>query len=94
MTVAHLTQNLEVAYELTEVRSGVHGKKPMYRTGEAPVGTPDAIKEETIRILDLAFGDDGQRKRANMEKLRDAVAHAWTEEGSSAQALGRFLDSL
>ena len=94
MNSAHLTQTLDVAYELTEVRSGPHGKKPLYRTGKAPVGTPEAIKEETIRILELAFGDDGRKKRVNMEKLRDAVTHAWTAEGTSSQELDRFLSTI
>ena len=94
INTAHLTQNLDVAYELTEVRSGVHAKKPLYRTGKTPTGTPESIKAELYHILDLAFGEDGKKKRANMEKLRDAVAHAWTEEGKSSQTLSQFLSSL
>lgn len=93
LNAVHLTDNLKIAYELLEVRSG-HGLKPICRTGVAPRGTADAIQEETNHILDQAFGEDGRGKRVNVEKLKELLSHVWTEQGSSQLALKRFLDTL
>lgn len=89
----HLTDNLDIAYELLEVRNG-HGLKPIYRTGITPSGTLDAVRTETNRVLDQAFGDDGKKKRANVEKLRDSLSQVWTEQGSAQVALERLLDAV
>lgn len=89
----HLTHNLHVAYELMEVRTG-HGLKLLHRSGQAPNGTVDAVKEEATNILSKAFGPDGNEKRANVLKLRGKINAAWEESGSSRQELEAFLDSL
>ena len=90
---AHLV-NIDVAYELFEIRDGESGLKPIYRTGKAPEGTVEALRREASEVLEKAFGDDGARKRAKMEQLKSAVMQAWTESGASKVALESFLDSL
>ena len=89
----HLTENLDVAYELLEVRTG-EGLKPLYRTGQAPAGTLDAVRAETITVLENAFGEDGARKRANIQKLKEASLGLWDEGGASRLAAEQLLDSL
>ncbi|RDX50090.1 UDP-Glycosyltransferase/glycogen phosphorylase [Lentinus brumalis] len=85
----HLTDNLDVAYELMEVRSGL-GLKPVYRNGKAPVGTIDALKEEARDTLSKAFGEDGAQKRAKLLELRQAIL-AEHEDGGHAK---RDLEAL
>lgn len=94
MNAAHVTDNLDIAYELIEVRTGENGLKPIYRTGRKPVGTIDAVREEMNAVLDKALGEDGKKKRANVEKLREAVLAAWEENGPSRQALQSFAEAL
>ncbi len=69
------------------------GLKPIYRTGKAPVGTLDAVREEAHRVLQHAFSEDGKGKRDNVEKLAESFANAWEEQGPAYLALERFLNS-
>ncbi|TCD68440.1 hypothetical protein EIP91_010726 [Steccherinum ochraceum] len=87
----HLTDNLEIAYELYEVRTG-NGTKPTYRTGKAPVGTLEALRAEAHEVLDKAFGEDGARKRANVQKLRAQILRAWDKGGSAEVDMTKLLD--
>lgn len=93
MNALHLTYNLDVAYELIEVRTG-HGLKPLHRSGRAPIGTVDAVREEANNILSKAFGQDGEEKRAKILRLKEEINQAWDEEGPSRRDLETFLDSL
>ncbi|KIP11599.1 glycosyltransferase family 1 protein [Phlebiopsis gigantea 11061_1 CR5-6] len=88
----HLTENLNVAYELLEVRTG-HGLRPIYRTGRTPLGTSDAIRAEARGVLDKAFGADGAEKRANVRRLREASLRLWEHDGAARRAAEEFLDS-
>ena len=90
----HLTDNLRIAYELVEVRTGEHATKPIYRTGRCPTGTPEAVRAEIADVLEKAFGTDGEEKRANVLKLREEVLKAWEPEGSSHKDLERLLDFI
>lgn len=85
---------LDASYELFEIRSGEHGLKPLYRTGKAPAGTMDAVREEAAAILKKAFGEDGKRKRANLEQLSHKVMHTWDEGGPAQREMKRFADFL
>lgn len=93
MNALHLTHNLNVGYELLEVRTG-HGLKPLHRSGKAPVGSIESVKEEASEILSNAFGPDGDEKRANILKLQEEINAAWGEHGASRKELAAFLDSL
>ena len=79
----HITENLDIAYELFEVRTGESGLRPIYRARKAPEGTLQAVREEASTALDNAFGEDGARKRANIMKLREKTLAAWDENGPS-----------
>ncbi|EKM59462.1 glycosyltransferase family 1 protein [Phanerochaete carnosa HHB-10118-sp] len=89
-----LTENLGVAYELTEVRSGSWGLKPVYRTGKAPTATLDAVRAEANAVLDKAFSEDGAEKRANTQKLKNMSSEQWKEGGPSRIAAQQLLDDL
>ncbi|OCH85811.1 UDP-Glycosyltransferase/glycogen phosphorylase [Obba rivulosa] len=89
----HLTDNLHVAYELIEVRTGERGLKPIYRNGRVPKGTMEAVRDEARDVLAKAFGEDGKQKRENMERLQQAIAQAWQEGGPSQRAIIDLLDS-
>ncbi|KAJ3554094.1 hypothetical protein NM688_g3283 [Phlebia brevispora] len=89
----YLTENLGVAYELFEVRTG-HGLKPICRNGKTPTGTLDAVRQEANQVLDQAFSEDGVGKRAKVKKLQESFAQAWEEQGPSQLALERFIDNI
>ncbi|KAI9070269.1 glycosyltransferase family 1 protein [Trametes sanguinea] len=89
----HLSCNLDMAYELIEVRTGV-GAGPLHRTGRAPVGTLDAVREELRDVLVRAFGEDGAAKRRRTLGLRGALEPAWTEAGSARRAAEEFLEDV
>ena len=91
MNTIHMTDNMNVAYELTEVRTG-HGLKPIYRTGKVPIATLAAIREETERVLSLALGKDGEQKRTNARSIRDKAKTLWKKGGASYTELQSFLD--
>ncbi|TCD70764.1 hypothetical protein EIP91_001793 [Steccherinum ochraceum] len=67
-----LSRSLDVAYELTEVRSG-KGLLPLYHTGKAPTGTIEAIQLELRQILEKAWSTEGQLKRGKMQQLQQKV---------------------
>ena len=94
MNAAHLTTNLDVAYELIEVRTGERGLQPIHRLGRAPVGTVQAVREEATLVLDKAFGEDGESKRANILKLREQVLTAWDVGGSGHRDLKSLRDAI
>ncbi|KAI9064794.1 glycosyltransferase family 1 protein [Trametes sanguinea] len=87
----HLTEQLEVAYELLEVRTGI-GLAKIYRTGYTPVGTVDAVRAELRDVLARAFGADGEAKRAKMQGLRETLGKAWKKDGIARQEVEAFLD--
>ena len=93
MNAVLCTEQHKIAYELLEVRTG-YGLKPIYRTGAAPVGTTEAVKDEARRVLMSAFGEDGKEKRARLADLREAVLGEWKEGGASWKDVNDFLDSL
>lgn len=91
---AQLSEINDVAYELLEVRTGEKGLKPLYRTGRAPLGTLDAVREEAHIILEKAFGHDGLKKRANLRNLQEAILSAWNEEGPSLRDVKRLVAAV
>lgn len=89
----NVTDIHNIAYELLEVRTG-NGLKPRYRTGQAPVGTLNAVREEAHQVLDKAFGEDGAKKRANVKKLQQQVLAAWDKGAPADVEMGRLLDAI
>lgn len=93
MNAVHLSANLDVAYELVEVRHG-SGLGPMYRTGKTPSGTVDAVKVEIADVLDRAFGKDGEEKRARLQTLKATLEDAWKEDGVARRDVRQLLESI
>lgn len=79
---------------MIEVRTGEHDLMPIYRTARKPVGTLEAVREEARSVLDKAFGKDGEKKCANILKLRETLTGAWEEDGASRLAFERFTNVL
>ncbi|GJE92129.1 hypothetical protein PsYK624_082820 [Phanerochaete sordida] len=92
LNAVHLSENLDIAYELHEVRTGERGLKPLRRTGKAPAGTPEALRAEIHAVLEKAFGDDGAQKRRNVHKLRQGMLTLWKDGGEARLASEQLLD--
>ncbi|KAF5313261.1 hypothetical protein D9619_003741 [Psilocybe cf. subviscida] len=91
---AHLSENLKIAIELTEVRTGDNGLKPMRRTGRAAKGTRAAVREEFLGVIDDIRGARGAKLRAAVERLKGEYAKAWEEEGDAKLELQTFLERV
>ncbi|KDR78382.1 hypothetical protein GALMADRAFT_138474 [Galerina marginata CBS 339.88] len=88
---AHLTENLNVAFELIEVRTGENGLKPLLRNGRAAKGTREAVGVEIREVIDSCRGQKGKELRENAEEIRTKFAEAWQENGASRKELHTFL---
>lgn len=86
----HLTLNLDVAFELIEVRTGEAGLKLMYRGTQAK-GLPEAVVAEAREVLHMARGEGGTRKRRNAEKIRDNMRMTQKEGGEGLEDMRRLL---
>jgi hypothetical protein len=62
----------------------------MYRGVQAK-GTPEAVVAEAKRVVQLARGAEGARKRRNAEVMRDKFRMAWEEGGDGLADLMRLL---
>ncbi|KAL1948024.1 hypothetical protein VTO73DRAFT_12099 [Trametes versicolor] len=89
----HLVDNLDVAYELVEVRHG-SGLSTIYRTGKTPNGSINAVKAEIGDVLDRAFGKDGEEKRARLKALKTTLEGAWKEDGAARRDALQLLESI
>ena len=87
---AHLTENLKVAFELFQVRSG-DGLKPLARNGIAAEGTREAVGIEIRQTIDLCRSEKGQIMRSNAEQLKLKFAKAWEVDGTARQEIRKFL---
>ncbi|TFK86898.1 glycosyltransferase family 1 protein [Polyporus arcularius HHB13444] len=89
----HLSETLDVSFELIEVRHGA-GAGKIYRNGRVPVGTIDAVKAEMRDILERAYGAEGARKRANILRLGNTLQTAWSENGIARREVEALLDAI
>ncbi|KAJ7258928.1 UDP-Glycosyltransferase/glycogen phosphorylase [Mycena rebaudengoi] len=85
----HLTHNLNVAFNLIEVRTG-KGQLPLL-SGRVPQGTRAAVGSEIRGVIDDCRGSVGEEKRRNAQRMRAEYARAWEEGGSSRAAVGTLL---
>jgi hypothetical protein len=88
---AHLTQNLNVAFELFQVRTG-DGLKPVARNGLVPEGTREAVGVEIRETIDLSRGEKGQEMRSIAKQLKVKFAQTWEENGMGRQEIRKFLE--
>ena len=87
---AHLTENLNVAFELFQVRTG-EGLKLIHRNGLTPQGTRAAVGIELRHTIDLCHSEKGQELRRNAEKFRVMFMKAWEEDGAARREIRKFL---
>lgn len=57
-------------------------------------GTLEALRTEVHDILDRAFGEDGARKYANVQRLRAAGLSLWGDDGPARRATEQFLETI
>ena len=88
---AHLTENLNVAFELFQVRTG-DGLKPLARNGLAAEGTREAVGIEIRQTIDLCRSEKGRVMRSNAEQLKEKFAKAWEDDGTARQEIRKFLN--
>jgi hypothetical protein len=86
----HLSENLNVAFELFQVRTG-DGLKPLHRNGLTPTGTREAVGIEIRQTIDSCRGEKGQEMRSNAEKFKVKYAKAWEEDGIARREVRKFL---
>ncbi|KAF8194757.1 hypothetical protein K438DRAFT_1968703 [Mycena galopus ATCC 62051] len=85
----HLSQNLNVAFHLMEVRTE-RGLLPL-RNGAVPVGTLAAMGVEFRQIIEECRSENGKQKRANVKRMQGEFARVWEADGSSTRAIEIFL---
>lgn len=88
---AHLSENLQAAIELIEIRSGEHGSKPLRRNRRATKGTRQGVREEFLGVIDDIRGAKGTVLRGAVERLRSEYAEAWEDGGDAKLELQAFL---
>jgi hypothetical protein len=91
---AHVTENLNVAFELFQVRTGGDGLKPMHRNGLVPEGTREAVGIEIRQTIDSCRSEKGREMRSEAEKFRVKFAKAWEEDGIARQEIRKFLHNF
>ena len=104
VAAAHVTENLKVAFELFQVRTGQGLKGPVARNGlelaaaaaarapELPEGTcRHAVGIEIKQTIDLCRSEKGEELRSNVEKVKVEIEKAWEEDGVARQEIRSFL---
>ncbi|KAG8975328.1 hypothetical protein FRC05_005887 [Tulasnella sp. 425] len=87
---AYLTENLDAAFELVQVRTGP-GARPPHRGGKV-IGTDEAIAAEIRQILADLKGEVGQRKRRNILAMQRKFLEAKAPGGSADLALKALVE--
>ena len=92
---AHLTENLNVAFELFQVRTG-DGLKPIARNGGVTIkGTREAVGVEIRQTIDSTRSEEGLEMRRNAEQIKKKFAKAWEDgedgPGKANREIREFL---
>lgn len=88
---AYISWTHEIGYELFEIRSG-YGLLPIARLGNRiPTATVESVRSEFGDVLTKAFGEDGEKRRQNLLKLREKITEDWREGGASWKQLDRII---
>ncbi|KAJ7323852.1 hypothetical protein DFH08DRAFT_346130 [Mycena albidolilacea] len=91
IAAVHLSQNLNVAFHLMEVRTG-KGLQPLH-SGYAPQGTRAAMQVEFRGVIDQCRSEVGQEKRRNAQRIQGELADAWKADGAASLAIEDFFAS-
>ncbi|KIJ24355.1 glycosyltransferase family 1 protein, partial [Sphaerobolus stellatus SS14] len=89
---AILSLRLNVGYQLMEARTGTAGLKALKR-GIQPTGTDEALRRETLEIIEKMRTADGKLKRQNAQNLQAQMKAAWDEDGEAVTELKRLLEN-
>ncbi|PPQ89308.1 hypothetical protein CVT25_000375 [Psilocybe cyanescens] len=89
---AHMTENLNVAFELVEVRTGENGLKPLLRNGRKAKGTREAVGVEIREVIDACRSAKGDELRKNAQALKIKFAEAWAADGVSKKEFRAFVE--
>ncbi|KAJ6562256.1 hypothetical protein B0H19DRAFT_1143960 [Mycena capillaripes] len=89
IAAAHISQNLNVAFHLMEVRTA-KGLQPLH-SGYVPRGTCDAMQAEFREVIDHCRGEVGKEKRRNAQRMQVEMANAWAAGGSGILAINKFF---
>ena len=88
---AHLTENLNVAFELFQMRTGEGLNLPIHRNGLTPQGTRTAVGIEIWQSIDLCHSEKGRKLTKNAEKFRVMFMKACDEDGAARREIRNFL---
>ncbi|KAH9476195.1 UDP-glycosyltransferase 84A1 [Psilocybe cubensis] len=94
VAAAHMTENLKVAFELIEVRTGANGMKPLLRNGRQAKGTREAVGVEIREVIDACRSEKGDELRRNAQAIKAKFAEAWTENGVSRKEFRAFVEKF
>ncbi|KAK6987722.1 glycosyltransferase family 1 protein [Favolaschia claudopus] len=89
ISAVHLTTNLNIAFNLMEVRTS-NGLRPLF-DGTTPSGTREAMRAELARVFEDCRGEVGEEKRKNAREMKGELMGVWGEGGSSEEAIQAFL---
>ncbi|KAH9476166.1 UDP-glucosyltransferase 45 [Psilocybe cubensis] len=89
---AHLSENLKVAFELLEVRTGERGLKPLLRNGRQAKGTREAVGIEIRDVLDACRGEKGAELRKNAQAIKAKFDKTWQADGISRKDFNACLE--
>ncbi|KAG9045077.1 hypothetical protein FS837_007066 [Tulasnella sp. UAMH 9824] len=87
---AYLTENLDAAFELVQIRTGPGARPP--RRGGQVVGTDEVIAAEIRQVVADLKGEVGQRKRKNIEAVQKKFLEAKAPGGSADLALKALVE--
>lgn len=82
----------DIGYELLNVRTELGLRPILRRSNTAPSGTIESVREEFAQVLENAYGADGERKRKNVERMRDAIRESWAPGGKCWKELEKLLE--
>ncbi|KAF8209218.1 UDP-Glycosyltransferase/glycogen phosphorylase [Mycena galopus ATCC 62051] len=89
VAAVHLTQTLNVAFHLMEVRTA-KGLQPLH-SGYVPQGTRAAMQAEFRDIIDQCRGETGKEKRKNARAMQVDLAEVWKAGGSASLVINQFF---
>jgi hypothetical protein len=89
---ALLSVTHEAAFELLSVREGVGAQQPLRMQAKGRVDfTVDGVRKEVREILVKIKGPEGERVRANAERLGAELDKSWNEYGEARRELQSFI---
>jgi UDP-glucoronosyl and UDP-glucosyl transferase len=89
MNVAHLARKMGVAWELPGAKTGYWSEKERpAASGKAALG---CWKDTVNEVLDEMVGEEGKKRRASAEAVRDKLQVEWEDGGRAKGEFERFV---